>query len=105
VQSADAYHTIYAYLRRTYYQSGPGTWNSAALIALSATVFAAATKEVTITGTSTEAGGAASGVLKFDKMVYLQAIEALLQAECADALPPVDPPSTITNFGHAPAAL
>lgn len=105
MQSADAYATIYAYLRRTYYQSGPGTWDAAALIALATSVFNSATKEVTITGTSTEAGGSATGVLKFDRMIYLQAIEALLQAECADSLPPADTPGTITNFGAAPCQL
>jgi hypothetical protein len=105
VQQADAYSTIYAYLRRTHYRSLTEDWDYAALTALATTLFASATKEVTITGTSSEAGGAASGQMKFDKMVYLQAVEALIAAECADELPPEDPQSTITNFGHRPVQL
>jgi hypothetical protein len=105
VQAADAYSTIYAYLRRTYYVALTEAWDYDALTALATTVFSTATKEVTITGTSSEAGGAASGQMKFDKMVYLQAIEALIAAECSEELPPEDPHSTITNFGHRPAAF
>lgn len=105
MQSADAFATIYAYLRRTYYVAASGTWNAAALTALATQVFSSATKEVVITGTSSEVGGAASGQVKFDKMVYLQAIETLLQNECPDSLPPVDPCGTQTNFGCSPVSL
>ena len=105
VQSADAFATIYAYLRRTYYVATAGTWDAAKLTALATQVFTCATKEVVITGTCSEVGGAASGQVKFDKMVYLQAIEALLAEECADSLPPADPCGTITNFGCRPLSL
>ena len=104
MQAADSYATIYAYLRRTYYDSGTGTWRASDLKALADTVFASATREVAITTQNFEGGGA-SGVLKFDKAILLQAIEALLQAECADTLPPEAPPSAQTNFSNAPSCL
>lgn len=105
VQAADDYAAIYEYLRLTYYQAGPGTWDAASLRALATTTFATATDQVVIVGTSTEAGGAASGQLKFNKMVLLQAIMALLRAECPTALPPEDMAGSITNFGFRPVAF
>jgi hypothetical protein len=105
VQSADAFATIYAYLRRTYYLAATETWDYAKLTALSTSIFSSATKEVVITGTSSEVGGAASGQVKFDKMVYLQAIEHLIAEECADSLPPADPAGVIVNFGNRPLCL
>lgn len=105
MQSANDYDAVYAYLRRKYYISATGLWDSAALITLAETTFNAATKEVTITGTSSDAGGSAQGQMKFNKMVLLQAIEALLRAECADALPPEDPSGVIVNFGSRPVSL
>jgi hypothetical protein len=103
VQAAADYDTIYAYLRRTHYLPASGTWNATALRQLATTTFASATKEVTIVGTASEAGGSASGQMKFSKMVLLQAIEALLQAECADSLPPAEPTGVIVNFGNRAA--
>jgi hypothetical protein len=102
VQSAADFETIYAYLRRTYYRSGTDDWDVAALQTLATTTYASATKEVVINSTSSEAGGAAAGELKFNKMILLQAIEALLQNECASSLPPAEPVSSITNFGCRP---
>jgi hypothetical protein len=105
VQAADDYATIYAYLRRTYYRAGTDDWDAAELTALATTAYTSATKEVVITGTNSEAGGAAQAEMKFNKMVLLQAIEALLQAECSTSLPPEDPHGTIVNFGHRPVAF
>lgn len=103
MQPADDYAAIYAYLRRTYYVAASGTWNAVALKQLSTTAYTAGTKEIAITATNSEAGGGASGEMKFNKIVLLQAIEALLQAECSATLPPEDPAGVIVNFGNRPA--
>jgi len=104
VQSADDYAAIYAYLRRTYYLPNTGTWDATTLTTLAATTFASASKEVVITATGGELG-TAQGQMKFNKMVLLQAIEALLQAECSDSLPPDEPSGTITNFSNRRVAF
>lgn len=100
MQSADDYAACYEHLRLVYYNSGTGLWDAVALKALAVTTYAQATKEVTITATNTEAGGMAQGQMKFNRMILLQAIYALLRAECADSMPPEDPPNAIANFGN-----
>jgi hypothetical protein len=102
VQSAADFETIYAHLRRIYYRADTDDWDVDALKALALTAYASATREVIINSTSSEAGGAAAGEVKFNKMILLQAIEALLQNECGESLPPAEPTGTITNFGNRP---
>ena len=92
---------VLQYLRRTYFVSGT-TWNVAALKALADTAFATATNEVAITGTSSETGGAASAVVKFDKALLLAAIEELLLEVDPDNTPAAPPSGFTPDFSYRP---
>jgi hypothetical protein len=72
------FDTVLQYLRRVYYNAGTGAWDIAAIKTLATAAFAAGTKQVTITATSSEAGGMASGQVTYDAKTTLAACEALL---------------------------
>lgn len=93
-QAIDQFDAILAYLRRKYWVAESETWNVATLRTLADTAFAAGTKTVTITGTSSDAGGAASAEVTFDTLTLLSAIEHLL----AEADPTGSPPIRAAGF-------
>ena len=100
MQAAHDYQAVYDYLRLKHYQSATQDWNVPALKALADTAFTAGTREVVINSTSSEAGGSASGVVSFNRLVLLQAVMDLLREVAPDALPPEAPTGHVVSFGE-----
>ena len=100
MQAADDYQAVYDYLRMAYFRTATQDWDSAALKQIAADAYACGTREVTITGTSSEAGGAASSERSFDKKVLLKAVMDLLREECPGILPPEAAEGTIVDLGR-----
>lgn len=94
--------TCTQYLRRKYYIASSASWDVAALRALADTAFATGTKEVVIIGTSSEAGGAASAQVKFDKLILLAALETLLLEVDSDNTPEPPPSGYVPDFSQRP---
>lgn len=87
-QVVDHYETVLAYLRRKYWLPSTETWNVGALRTLADTAYAAGTKAITITSTSSEGGGSAQGEHSFDRLTLLAALETLIAEAAPDAGPP-----------------
>lgn len=105
--SAAQLETILQYLRRKYYAESEGANRATYIAALKTradTLLTAGTDQVAITGTSSEAGGAAQGEVTFDPLVYLQAIETLL-LEVDDSAEPPPPSGVIVDFSQRSVAL
>lgn len=81
--------TITQYFRELYCVAG--VWNLADMRAQRLAAFSAATDEVVIVGSSSELG-AMSGQVKFDKMLVVAAINALMR-EADPTNVPAPPPS------------
>jgi hypothetical protein len=96
--SSPAYRAVSGYLRRKYWLASTATWNLTALRVLADTTFAAATRTVTITTTSSEAGGSASGTITFDRMILLAALEDILAVADAANSPPGPATQTQVTF-------
>jgi hypothetical protein len=88
-QAVDHYDTILAYLRDKYWNAADGTWDVEALREMRDAAFAAATRVITITSSSSEAGGAAAGEITFDRMTLVAALNDLLAEADPAAAPPV----------------
>lgn len=87
-QPADQFSAVYNYLRRRHYNATTETWDVAGLQKIADDAFAAGTRTVTITSSSSDAGGAASGEMSFDKLTLLNAVNALLAEADPDNTPP-----------------
>lgn len=92
---------VLQYLRRKYFVSGT-TWDVASLKALADTAFSTSTEEVVITSTSSEAAGAASGAVRFDKAILLAAIEELLLEVDPDNTPAPPAAGYVPDFSYRP---
>ena len=88
-QSVDHYDTILAYLRDKYYDAQTGEWDVEALKTMRDAAFAAATRAITITSSSSEAGGAAAGEITFDRMTLVAALNDLIAEADPASQPPV----------------
>lgn len=99
-QAIDQYEAILAYLRRKYWVAVDEEWNVTELRTLADTAYAAGTKTVTITGTSSEAGGQATAEVTFDKLTLLAALEELLAEAAPDAAPPPRARGFTTDFSQ-----
>ncbi len=87
-QAIDQYDVVLAYLRRKHWDAEAEEWDVATLRTLADTAFTAGTKSVTITSTSSEAGGAAAGEVTFDRLTLLAALESLLAEAAPTSAPP-----------------
>src|SRR5688572_19951067 len=88
-QAVDHYDTILAYLRSKYWDAETGEWDLEALREMRDAAFAAATRVITITSSSSEAGGAAAGEITFDRMTLVAALNDLIAEADPAAGPPV----------------
>jgi hypothetical protein len=98
-QAANDYQAVYDYLRMAYYRPDTADWDGVGLKAIAVKAYASGTREVTITGTASEAGGSATATYSFDPKVLLQAVMDLLAEVAPNLVPPDRPSGTLVNFG------